>query len=125
MAKLREYMGSGLWLVPLTAVLTVLAAWFIAYTVAQDIAEQDRYAFDRARVTQVATCERANVLREETNKVVDILDEFLLDASSARESAGSDIDIGAAESYRQLAGELTRLTIVDCEEVVPNFLDGR
>lgn len=117
----RNNIGSGMWIIPLTGVLCVLVAWFIAYTLAQGVGDREREAFEQARQAQVESCERANLLREEINTHVRVLDAFLIEAAVAREAAGTETDIRAAQAYRDLAEELEPVDIPDCDEVVPRY----
>jgi len=123
MKKFVATSGTGMWMIPLMGILCIIVAWFIAFTLGQSVGERERDAFEQTRQTQIAACERGNALRVEVNTQVVVLREFLLRAAEARELAGTEADIEAAEDYRELAGDVEMLEIVDCEEITPDYLE--
>lgn len=80
--------------------------------------------------TQLAGCERANKVRTESNERINahvternVLASFLESAAEARESAGSKIDVKAAQEYRALKDSLKRVQfreqdLIDCAKTI-------
>lgn len=93
-------------------VLGLLVLWLF-YSVRSESARTTNLRDDL-----VASCERGNDLREETNQVILSLQEFLEAAADAREGAGTPEDVLTAERYREIADELEPVEIANCQQII-------
>lgn len=66
----------------------------------------------------VTSCERGNILRQETNGVIASLQEFLHAAADARERTGTPEDAETAERYREISQNLNPIELPNCEAII-------
>jgi len=92
-------------LIAVGSLLIVGIAWYIAFSFAQTLREEEQFALQQARQAQIESCERVNVLREEVNSRVHILDTMF---------ANDPI-------YNELPEQLELVEVPNCEEVVPRY----
>jgi len=105
------------WWVPWLFLLIAFTGWMIfQFTTVNSVASTNQAARELIRTTQIESCERVNLLRQEVNEQGDLLREFMVMAAEARAAAG---DAEVAARYLELSRDIDEIPLTDCSDAFP------